>query len=192
MPRFILEGDELVPVGWPHPGLQNLHNANRDDISDEARDFLRGHDRFYFPTRFEPRSFPGDLLSARLVARAQWSIAYRQTRASLMDPESEAMRVSRAMFSAMQQKVAADGARFVLVVMPIEDRWRSGSELAEWRALVSFVCPQASICVDLVDLMNRIPIAEIDYGVDGTHFGPLTNRRIAMEIYEEIAGSQAP
>jgi hypothetical protein len=119
-------------------------------------------------------------------------MAYRKTRASLKDPEGEAMRVSRAMFKAMQQKVAADGARFVLVVMPIEHRWRSGPGLAEWQALVSFVCPPESLCVDLADLVNRTPISEIDYAFDGAHFGPVTNRRIAMEIYDEIAGGKAP
>jgi len=192
MPRFVLEGEELVLVGWPHAGLQSFHNDSRDDISDEARDFLRRYDRFYFPARYEPADFPGNLLVARLVARARWSMAYRETRTSLKDPEGEAVQVSRAMFRAMQQKAAADGARFVLAVMPIEDRWRSGPGLAEWRALVSSVCPPESTCVDLVDLMNRIPVSDIDYAFDGAHFGPSMNRRIAMEIYGAVAGGQAP
>lgn len=189
MPRFILEDEELSLVRSPYTDPRTLYERNRDGLSPELEDLLRRYDRFYLPSRFESPDFLGHLVLRRMVARAEWAMDYRKIRGSLKDPDGEAMRVSQAIFRSMRRKAEADGAEFVLVVLPIEHKWRKGPDLREWRALVSFMCPPDSTCVDLVDLVIRIPDSEIDYAPDGAHFGPSMNRHISGEVLAAIRAS---
>jgi len=84
---------------------------------------------------------------------------------NLLDPDREGLQVSRAMFDAMQRDAKADGAYFILAILPYQHRWWNGtaeeSDKVVWRKMVSFVCTQQTSCVDLLPELLKVPPKEV-------------------------------
>jgi hypothetical protein len=109
-----------------------------------------------------------------------------------MAPEGEALQVSRAIFLEFQRQAAADGATFVLAVLPFEPHWWDGSaRLAarkSWQGMISFVCSKPLVCIDLLPEFVDLTPAEVDRAAAGDewHFGPAMNLRIATTIRRRL------
>jgi hypothetical protein len=131
----------------------------------------------------------------KLLARARWIAQDRAVHSGLMSAGSEALRVSRAIFQSMQQQALADGASFALVILPIEDRWLNKSvrtaDVEAWNKMVSFICAEQLTCVDLLPALLALPRADVDRALDGWHFGPRMNRRIAAWMEEVVKSVRA-
>jgi len=189
MPRFVISDGELqlVPVLYPDPF--DLYRRNGDGLSPELRAYLRRYDRLYFPAKYEEHPVTGKLMLYKLLARALWVQQERRLHANLMNPEGEALIVSRAIFDAMRQQVTADGAAFVLVILPSEYHWWSGttkqSRLQDWRRMVSFVCAEPMVCIDLLPELRSLAPKQVDRTYDG-HFGPKMNLWIATAVHNAL------
>jgi len=52
--------------------------------------------------------------------------------------------------------------------------------------MVSYTCSQGYPCLDVLDAMREMPIADVDRGYDSSHFGPNTNRWITDGIWNHL------
>lgn len=190
-PRFILKDGDLALVPPLYADPFDVYRLNAHGLSPELRSHLRRYDRFYFPREHEPSALRDTSVLYRLIAHARGRHKRRVLRAAALEISEEAIQVSKAMFSAWRDLVAADGARFMLAILPVEYKWREARHQPQWQALVSAICPSSNECVDLLDTLQHVPIAEYDYAHDGAHFGPRTNARIAAAIIAAL-GSQLP
>ncbi len=109
-----------------------------------------------------------------------------------MEPGSEAQRISRKIFEAMNQEATRRGKEFCLVVLPdktVLERYREQPKYREkWEAMSAFMCSGDYSCIDLMEDFSRL--TELDKGHDGSHFGPKTNQRIADFLWERSLMSQ--
>jgi hypothetical protein len=132
---------------------------------------------------YEEPQVLGKSILWKLYSRARWLERHRELRRSVMDPDGEALQVSRAIFEDMQAQVLADGAAFTLAILPFEHRWWDAAardaDIAAWRDMVSFVCAKQTSCLDLLPELAKVPPQEVDRVYDGEHFGPNMNLRIA-------------
>lgn len=181
MPRFGLEDGKLA---LRLPGGDSL-GADQDaggGMNARLHEYLLRHDRFYFPAMYDQPPLVGRsmLYKVGVLAYAEWK--NRGLHAGVMNPQGEALQVSRALFAAIQGEVQADGAQFRLLILPAKQKWREMPHADTWEKMVSFVCADGIACIDLLDELERVPVDEIDYAYDGAHYGPGTNARIACVI----------
>ena len=190
MPRFILQGGELKLVLPLYADPFDLWRRNGSGLSPELRKYLRSYDRLYFPAKYEEPALVGKLILYKLLSRALWREQERRLRNGLMNPQAEALEVSRAIFAAMHRQALVDGAAFALVILPIEPRWWDGSggqrNMESWQKMVSFVCAEPILCIDLLPHFLKIPPVDVDRAYDGWHFGPKVNLRVAAAVANEL------
>jgi hypothetical protein len=190
MPRFIMSHGDLSLVRPLYSDPFELFQKNREGFSTELRDYLRDYDRFYFPDMYEEPQLLGKMIFWKLIARARWLDWRRKLDLGLLDPNGEALNVSDAIFDTMQKEVQADGAAFILAILPYQHRWWNGeakeAERMEWDRMVSFVCAQQASCLDLLPELLTVPSEEIDRAPDNEHFGPKMNIRIATVIHDAL------
>ncbi|MEO8624345.1 MAG: hypothetical protein ABI625_24910 [bacterium] len=189
-PRYALVGNQLTLVRPLYAEPSDLYRKNFDGPTPELQKFLRANDRFYFPDEYEPPHLIEKPILARLVARTVATQRLRKLQAGLMDPQGEALRVSRAMFEAMRDQAKADGATFGLVILPAEHRWWDGTaksaDTDAWQTMASFVCANQPFCVDLLPALRKVPLRDVDRVYDGEHFGPIMNLRVATAVYDAL------
>lgn len=177
-PRFVLERDGLRLVRFD-AGSGGDGAAERERV----RRHLERYDRLYCAPHEDAR-FGGSVV-AKLAVVAFCRSELRRTFRGMLRPESEAMRVSTAIFGAMDADARAADARFVLVVVPtsedVEALARRGGFVQRWQALVAAACGAVRDCVDLADGLVR-EAERLDHGYDGTHYGPVGNRIIASLV----------
>jgi hypothetical protein len=115
-------------------------------------------------------------------------------RAGLLEPDSEALRVSHKIFETMHDEVKKDGSRFVLVVIPTHhdliEFQMSTSYRDKWNRMLSSICALDFVCIDLTDDLYQLPEGDLDKGYDGTHYGPRANLRIAEYIKRYLGNSE--
>lgn len=190
-PRFELVDGELRLVPSPYPDHASMLAANRDGIEDRLRDHLRRHDRFYFDDVHDPGWLTRHSIIARLVLQRRHARRRVALRAGLMQPEGEALRVSRAIFESFGREVRGAGRTFLLGVLPAPpdvERYREDEAFrGEWNRMVAFL--EAGE-VPLVDLMPRFLAAELrrlDRSYDGSHWGPDANRLLAEVLRPDLS-----
>jgi hypothetical protein len=191
MPRFILQEGNLKPVPTLYQDPFDLWRRNGNGLSPDLREYLRSYDRLYFPAKYEERSIFGKMILYKLLARALWLEQERELRPiSLMNPQGEALQVSRAIFTTMHRQALEDGAAFALVILPVESRWWDGTagqrDMEAWQKMVSFVCAGPILCIDLLPNFLKIPPGDVDRAYDGWHFGPKVNLRIASAVADAL------
>jgi len=194
LPRFELEGDRLVLVPGPYRTYQEMRERNAGGVSAELRRHLVDHDRLYFPAKYEEIPVVGRLVTAKLVARALYTLEERRIHDSLRDVDSEAQRVSRAIFAAMAREVAADGKRFDLVLLPTIWDYapyeRDPAFRLAWDAMVASIRAEGVPCIDMMPVLRDAE--KLDRAYDRKHYGPRANRAIADALREPLgAGGPA-
>jgi hypothetical protein len=191
-PRFVLEDDRLRLIQSPYEDLGEMVIRNKSGITDELREHLKEYDAFYIESKFEAapirdRSIILKRISAMLISRRENRIM-----AEVMEPGSEAQRVSKKIFEAMNQEANQRGKEFCLVVLPdkdvVEQYQEEPAYAWKWNAMSAFMCSGDYSCIDLMQDFSRL--TKIDKGYDGSHFGPKTNQRIADFLWERIFNNQ--
>lgn len=188
LPRFALLDGRLELIRSPFVDQDSERLQPPEGTRRKLEEHLRAFDRFYFGPRYEPPGVAGHSVVSKLMSAALHKYRLRQLRSDLLNPDSEAMRVSAAIFRALQSEVAADGKQFVLAVLPSERALESkGRKFWErWDRMIETVCSEGIPCIDLSEELRRLPRAEIDRGYDHTHFGPSVNREIARILADHL------
>jgi hypothetical protein len=190
MPRFVLSGEtlEVVPSPYSHPA--DVYSDNRNGLGPRLRDHLRRYDRFYSRPLYETPPLLGHLLTYKICAAGWGRVQRKLTLHGLREPGSEALSVSRAIFRRMQDEAAVQSRTFQVLILPalsdLQEFARDERRLAEWQAMVKFVCEGVRSCVDLAPELRGAPLQELDSGYDDTHFGPRANRVIAKAILKVL------
>ena len=106
-PRFIEQDAALKFIPGPYKSLQSLLDDNRASVSPRLKEHLRKYDRFYLDSWYEPTPVLDNSVMYKL-AKVWWS---QRKEAALSDqlkqPGSEAMRVVKKIFAAMDKEVTA-------------------------------------------------------------------------------------
>jgi hypothetical protein len=190
MPRFVLNGStlELVPSPYTHPA--DVYLDNRDGLSARLRDHLRRYDRFYSRSMYETNPLLDNFLSYKICAAAWGRVQRKLILHGLRKPGSEALSVSRAIFRRMQDEASAESHTFKLLILPalsdLQEFARDERRVADWQAMVEFVCEGIRNCIDLGPALRVVPLRDFDSGYDGTHFGPRANRVIAKAVLKSL------
>lgn len=190
MPRYVLDGSDLVLIGSPFPdqgsGIQPLEFEETDR---RLRKHLRTFDRFYSESWWREPSGTIRPSLYRLAEAVAHKLRMRSTRRSLMEPDSEAMRISATIFQVLAADARNGGRRFILAVLPTERALLRDDERfwERWDRMIEAVCFGGSACLDLSAELRTLPKEAIDRGYDGTHYGPRVNREIARILGEHFA-----
>ena len=186
-PRFYLSQGRLELARSPFPDLA-AQIADGPEFS-AARKHLLAHDAFYF-SQYEPSPLADYFVAARLFRRVVASVKRRSIHAEIRSPRSEAMQVTRAIVREFQRHVGSRAASFALVVLPNHQdiaAYKDDKSFREtWDAMRSSLCETANTCIDMMKHLADRPVADLDYGHDGTHYGPRANRIIAGVLAESI------
>jgi hypothetical protein len=189
MPRFAVEGGRLRLVESPYAEPAEIYADSGRKPSRRLLDHLERWDRFYFPAEFAEPGPLGRLALHKIGLRAWTTLARRRLLYQRLEPGSEGVELTRAIFQAMADDVARAGARFVVVFLPsdrdLDMLAAGGGYRGNWAALVAAVREGGTPCLDLADgmLARR---EQLDAGYDGTHYGPRANRSVAELVREEL------
>ncbi len=191
VPRYVVANGRLVLAKRPEQSQAAFFAANCRTISQKLRAHLAKYDRFYVDAEYRKQPpVLGRSLLYKLGVTAYASYLRRRAAAAVMRQGSEARRVTKAIFRRMDDDVRRDGGKFILVFLPLESELkRLGSDTdyrTRWRAMVDSMCGPAMSCIDLADDLAKLPANQIDRGYDGTHYGPVANRRIGQFIARAI------
>lgn len=186
-PRFRVQkgGLELVPSPFADLSAQ-LADGPEFRVS---RAHLLAHDAFYFP-EYEPAALPDRLILARLYRKATSGLKKRAIHAELRSPSSEAMQVTAAIVRRFHEETTARSRAFLLVVLPIHadiEGYRSSEPFRRsWDGMVGHLCKAGVRCLDAMKTLLAADAADLDYGHDGTHYGPRANLKIAEAIAQAM------
>ncbi len=193
MPRFVSEGDGLRLVSSPYADADKFRRGNENGLSQTLEDHLRRYHRFYFPLEHRPVAGLDRLLTYKLVVAAYGRYARGRVRREQLRSGSEGLEVSRRLFRRMQHEAVQRGKKFTVLVLPtIRDlrRLHGDSSFREtWRRIASYACGAVSRCIDLGSPLADMPPEVIDVSVDGNHYGPRMNERIAREVLAALGSS---
>jgi hypothetical protein len=190
MPRFVIEQGRLVLAPSPYETAAEVFEKNGVVVSPELRAHLEQHDRFYFEAEFRPPGLLGRSVLYKIGLRAY--LLYRKQRLyGRLDPESEAVEVTRRIFRSMHEEVEARGGRFVLVFLPshrdMDSLRTSRRYAANWERVVTAACRGDYPCIDLARGFLDAPPDRLDRGYDDSHYGPRANRLIAELIRQRLS-----
>jgi hypothetical protein len=194
MPRFVLREGSLEAVPSPYRDRPEWHADNVPQVSETLRRHLRKFDRFYVQEKHESPFLIGHSVVYKLFARRYFTKRWTQIRSNLYSPNSEALRVTRSIFRAMNGEVRQAGKRFFLVILPTVSDLKKMAKYPrfakKWQRMISFLCDQTFACLDLTVEFRKLPLPDIDLVYDGHHYGPKTNRRIADAIARYLKANQ--
>jgi hypothetical protein len=163
------------------------------DITNQLRDHLRKYDRFYSDCRHEDSHPLGRSVVYKLAVAGYCRLRGRIIRRNIMDPASEAMQVTKAIFAAMNDTTRGDGTTFVLAVLPAHSDLvalrEESSYRDQWNRMVDALDGNGYHCVDLSGYLLREPAEAVDRSYDLLHFGPRANRIIAKSIDRVLSES---
>ena len=190
LPRFYLAGSDMRLVRSPYPDIDTLYGENYPRITDKLRNHLQQYDSFFVPALYDPARADGRLVSARLVRAFQGKRRLKEIRRqTFYDPESEAWRTVRQIF--LQAKIEAQdrGADFVLIVMPTHDDVRTAADYDSfrdyWTEMVAVLRNEGLRTFDLLPELSAVE-GDLDYGYDGSHYGPRASARIAAILNDRL------
>jgi hypothetical protein len=184
-PRFYLTNGKLELARSPFADLA-AQLADGPEFR-TVRKHLLAHDSFYFP-EFEPSPALDGIVSARLLRRTIAEIKKRRIHAGIRSPDSEAMQVTHAIVRRFRADTVSRGASFVLVLLPLHSDVLSyqsdASFRREWDQMRDRFCSVGPTCIDLMKPLASRTAADLDFGYDGTHYGPKTSRLIARMLVD--------
>jgi hypothetical protein len=195
MPRFIIEQSELKLVQSPYGIKSKIYTRKEDTLSEELKNYLENYDRFYFEPMIEEAGLISKTIVYKLFARAHYELRRKGLANNLFKPDSEAMRVSRKIFEAMNDEVKRDGKEFVLIILPMDNDLKKLQDKSwyrnAWHKMATAICVGDLLCVDLAKDLQQIPVSLLDKGYDGSHYGPKANRLIAGLIRKHLDNLRA-
>jgi hypothetical protein len=192
MPRFILEQGELRLVKSPYEVASSVYVKNGEMLSEELRSHLIAYDRFYFRSELEEPRFIGKSILYKLAALAYYKYQIHSLKDWLveLEPDSEALQVSKKIFETINHEVKQDGKKFILVFLPVERDVkllkRNTTYHNNWKNMVLSTCTHDLICIDLADDLRQLPENQFDAGYDGSHYGPKINKLIGEWIGKQL------
>ena len=185
-PRFILADNRLTLI----PGLYKDRRAyfaeNKMGFSPRLRKHLMDYDRYYFPAKFEITPVIGKSVLYKIFVSlfVQWKEGDINRR--LMEPDSEAFRITRRLFQQIDRQTKERNKKFILIFLPwiaeVKAYQTRTAYRMQWDAMVAQMCAGAMSCLDVMKEFQKIPLTEFDTSYDGSHYGPRTNRRIAEYV----------
>jgi len=189
LPRCYIAGNELRLARSPYPDIETLYRENYPRISATLSKHLQQFDRFYLPALYEIPTGYERLMSARLVAAYRGKREQQEIRRqTFYDPESEAWRTVRKIFLTARDEARHRGADFVVIVMPTHDDVETAAAYGSFRAYWGQMLERLRHDdLDTFDLLPALSAAteDLDYGYDGSHYGPRASGRIA-HILDEV------
>lgn len=190
-PRFVEQDAALKLIPGPYKNLQALLDDNRDKVNQRLTDHLRTYDRFYLTSWYEPTPVLDSSVMFKL-AKVWWS---QRKEAALSEqlkhPDSEAMRVVKKIFTAMDKDVNAKAGKFSLFILPTYSDIGKYGQHPEykniWDKMANELCASLDECFDVMSAMQKLSSQDLDKGYDGSHYGPSTNKRIAEFIQSSLS-----
>ncbi len=190
MPRFTAEDGRLTLVPSPYAIGSDVYADNAFGLSETLRRHLSRYDRFYFRARYESSGVIGHLLlykiGAAVYSSIRASLLYRSMGAGHIALDSEAMQLTRMIVDAMRDAARTSGKRFVLAIMPehaeLRRIRRSPRSAQNWHDVFARLCAPTIDCIDVAPALQAAPAEDLDWGHDGSHFGPRANRVIAATM----------
>jgi hypothetical protein len=190
-PRFAIEDGTLKLIPSPYSDLQTLVDDNREFIKPKLKLHLEKYEPFYLESGYHSTPLLDWSVVYRLYRSYRFDKERRRLRETLKRVGSEAMQITRGVIETMKAEVEGEGARFSLVLLPrmssIERYSVKDSYRKRWHDVVAFICSMGVECIDLMSPLQSLPVASLDKGYDGTHYGPVTNDMIARFIMERIS-----
>lgn len=190
MPRFVVEAGVLRLIKSPYETGTGIYKENQNRLSKRVRNHLSKYDRFYVRSRYETPWCIANSVLCKVLAEMYSKFQIQRLEEELWEPASEAMVVSRSIFKAMEDEVVADLNQFVLVVLPVwHDLKLLKSDIRysnRWKTMVSWLCLDSLVCMDLSEEMLGLPTTQLDRGHDGTHYGPKVNQAIARLVRRDL------
>ncbi len=188
LPRFVMEQDQLRLINSPYENGVEIFVDNAQGISDKLHEHLITYDRFYFPAKHKDYGILDRSVIYKLMVKTYYDYKRKKIRQALLNPYSEALQISQALFDKMNEQALADGARFVLVILPshqdLKQLTNNESYQRSWDQMIDTTCDGMFNCLDLAPVMSQASHRQIDYGYDGSHYGPGANRWIAMNVLD--------
>jgi hypothetical protein len=189
-PRFIVEHDRLKLIASPYSNLKELADDNRDYIKPKLKQHLQEYESFYFQSGYQPNAILDWSVMYRLYKAILVKIQRHRLLSSIMNPDSEAMLITKKIVEAMDGEVREEGSHFSLVFLPTPWEIKSYSHdkhfNRRWQKMVSFICVRQINCIDLMGYFQKVPLDKLDSGYDGGHYGPVSNKLIADFIMQSI------
>lgn len=191
MPRFIIRQGELKLISVSSKNNFNDLQIDKKSLEEQMATFLKTYDKFYSTSLFQQKWFFSKSVIYKFCATAYHEYKKDKLRAGLLEPGSEALRISHKIFETMHDEVKKDGNKFVLVVLPTHHDLRKFHKAIsyrdKWNKMISSTCELDLVCIDLTDDLYQLPESDLDTGYDGTHYGPRANRQIAHSIMNHLA-----
>jgi len=183
-PRFIIKDDRLEYVKSPYKNVLEVYQANHIRLSPKARTYLRKYDRFYIPVLHEDPPLLKYLISYKIAALFYGNRKIRMVfRHAFEDPNSEAWQVTRKIFDTVKTLASKREANFILAILPthldIDTAQQDAHFRKYWQKFVAKFIRSGLHTVDLLPRMSSVPLDELDYGYDGSHYGPKASFLIA-------------
>lgn len=191
LPRYVIDYGALTLAQRPDETEAMFIRANCRRMSDQLRAHLAQYDRFYVDAEYrdEPSILSRSLLY-KLGVESYANFLRGRVASTTMREGSEAFRVTKGIFWQMDDDARHDGGKLVLVLLPLESELKQlgtdSGDRARWRANAAALCGKPLLCLDLADYLPTRPASEIDRGYDGTHYGPIANRRIGEFVAREL------
>lgn len=191
MPRYILVNGQLNLVR-PFPQADfYAREMLTPEFAAELKSYLRAYDPFYRDRVYETLPLVGNSLIYRLLL-LNWHIHDRkQVRNSLWNTQSEAQRVLRLLFARMKNEVERDGKQFLLVTLATYQELKQLADDPSVRErhqkLADSISSAGVDCLNLLEDLRHVPLADLDIALDGSHYGPKANRRIAGLIQQHLS-----
>lgn len=188
--RYVVEDGELRLVRSPYRDLADMLAKNPDGPSEELLDHLERYDPFFLREYYENSLLLRCSVFYRLFRSHQYQKEKGAVFAAVHRPDSEAMRVSLAIFEAMNEAAGKDGAELMVVLHPAEygaAAYREGKGFHDnWDGISRALEDRPYRFLDLMPFFLELPESEIDAGIDGTHYGPKLAEHVAEALWTEI------
>jgi hypothetical protein len=187
MPRFVLDGAGIRLVPPLYPNGTAVYEKDFPAISPGMRDHLRAYDRFYVRSLHEPPPVISHLMLWKLVAGNRGANRRAEIREEIgRDVGGEAFEVCRRILKSADDEARARGAKVLVAVLPVqadlEQLAKDPGARDRWQHIVRSIHVRGIDTVDLAPSLLAAPAADIDFGADGTHYGPKVGAVVAQTL----------
>ena len=190
LPRAVLEKDALRFVPSPYTDSESFYSENYPVLSQRLIDHLERYDRHYYGPLYDVPPVIGHSLVYKTAVVALDRLRSRSLFNQYRDPGSEATAITRAVIEAFHADVSADGAKLIVLILPIEwelEIQRTSERFArDTKAVSEVLCESLELCVDLSPSIAGLPLDCIDFGADNTHYGPKLNDVLARVTLRQL------
>lgn len=190
LPRFTLEGNQLHLISSVYQNPSDIYIENAAGASDLLREHLIKHDRFYFPKKYEETPLLDNSIMYKLIIKIFYDQKRRIIHRTALNPDSEALLISQAIFNMMENQANEANSKFVLIILPthsdLESLVNEETFARKWNQMVESTCKVVATCVDLTTPILQANPENLDYSFDGTHYGPKANNLIASIVQSRL------